>query len=91
MFLYVDRPMFEGDQLLPGGRAFVSEPRRVGLHHHVSGRFDRNVALPPDAVATGLRTSGARIWIVPEKVDDAAYLEFDDHVERWPALLAGCM
>lgn len=45
--------------------------------------------VPDHAIDTGLTEDGARLWAAPD--GRLIWLQYDDRVEQWPVLLAGCM
>jgi hypothetical protein len=44
--------------------------------------FDASTVLPTNAIDTGHHTSSVQLWL--SAADDAAFVVYDDHTERWP-------
>lgn len=62
-------------------RQYVRDPKNVlGL----ADGLDTHAALPENASATEFSADGVELWLGERGGDDAVYLEFPDHVERWP-------
>jgi hypothetical protein len=85
-FLQVGWPIGAPSTEFDNTRRFVGDVQGVlDRSHGVVSAFDADADLPPDATATGYRTDDFELWLSPTTGDAAAYLRFEDHVERWPA------
>lgn len=63
-------------------RQFLRDPENV-IGFDAMTTFDGDAELPRDAEFTGYRTDFMKLWLSRAN-QSAAYLEFADHVERWP-------
>ena len=73
--------MMQGHGLTGPRGYFVRDPSGV-IEATTLTDYEPQGAVPGDATDTGLSTGSARLWLSPDGT--AAYLAFDDHVERWP-------
>ncbi|HEV3471603.1 MAG TPA: hypothetical protein VG408_00140 [Actinomycetota bacterium] len=64
-------------------RQYLRDPEGIFEKDMLMTSFDANVELPERAEYTGYRTDFMELWFDQED-DDAAYLVFANHVERWP-------
>lgn len=58
------------------------------LERYASGPFRRHAELPADAVDTGFRRDGDRLWVAADRT--RAYVGAPDDVEVWPSAELGC-
>ena len=73
----VGRPAENASQM----RQYIRDPRdAVGLE---SG-MDIDTELPDGATDTGYRNGNVELWLGPAGGDEAIFLVFSDHTERWP-------
>ena len=72
------------------GRGYISDPDDVLGGSGFVAPFDADAALPPDAVDTGYRQAGRRLWLSSDGL--IAFVVTDDAVEAWPSSTAefGC-
>ena len=73
------------------GRLYNRDPSGT-LREYTVGAYTKNAALPPGAIATGLRNDDdARLWVRPG-FRNAVYIVVDGRVERWPRAMnaPGC-
>jgi hypothetical protein len=85
-FLQIGWPIGTPSTDFANTRRFVGDAKGVlDRSHGVVSAFDADAALPDDAEATGYRTDDFELLLSASVGDAAAFLRFDDHVERWPA------
>jgi hypothetical protein len=72
---------------LDNKRTYVRHPL-AELRHSVDGTFVASMELPADAVDTGYRRDGNRLWLSPS--GDRAYVGRPGDVEAWPSAELGC-
>lgn len=65
-------------------RQYVRDPQNVLPDTGTRASLDTGVQVPPDAAPTGYETDGVLLWLGADDGDDAIYIVFDDHAERWP-------
>jgi hypothetical protein len=66
-------------------REYLRDPKgEAAANGWLTGPYDGDAALPPDAVDTGWTNGNVDLWESPSDVDDAVYLVRGDVVERWP-------
>lgn len=82
-FLNVGWPLGEEAETADQAREYLRDPEDVLEPEWMLGEYDGNVKLPKGAEYTGYRTDFMELWLDPED-DNAAYLVFFDHVEKWP-------
>lgn len=70
--------LIEGDN----ARVYVKDPDNVFGDVTTSSAFDPDAELPEEATDTRHRQGKATLWTVP--LDEAIYLHFGNHVEKWP-------
>lgn len=82
LFLHVGWPL--GSTGEPGpARQYVRDADGV-LDERVGQPLDADTTLPAEARPTSHHTSVASLWLGPDDGEDAIYLIFGGHVERWP-------
>lgn len=72
------------------GLSFLRDSDGVLFERVQEEPFGADVRLPANAIDPGLSTKEAELWLDPD--ESAAYLVFDDRVERWPRTVTdpGC-
>jgi hypothetical protein len=63
-------------------RQYLRDPDEI-LPGSLMTTFDPDTQIPTRARNTGYRTAFMEPWLHPDD-DTAAYLVFEDHIERWP-------
>lgn len=68
-------------------RRYVRDPEGIFKEGFVIlDRLDLNATLPADAAYAGYRSGEIELWTSPTTIDNAVYLRWPDHVERWPRM-----
>lgn len=65
-------------------RQYVRDPEGLfSSFPELQGQFVPETSLPEDSEFTGYRTEKMELWLTPSQ-PDAAYIVFDQAIERWP-------
>ena len=83
VFLHVGWPLGRDAGDSSESRQYFRDSRGVLPRDSLMTTFDPSVALPKEAENTGYQTSFMELWLHPND-NNAAYLVFADHTERWP-------
>jgi hypothetical protein len=67
----------------PTVRQYVRDPYGAYRQVRFRGSFARDVALPPDARATGYHHGPYALWVSPSDADRHVSVQGPDDVERW--------
>ena len=63
---------------------YLRDPQGVYPAEMLLSTYGPDVELPSTAAATGYSWEGKEMWVDAADPEAAAYIVYDDHVERWP-------
>ena len=85
LFLSVGWPLGTTAATAENSHQYLRDPDYVVPYvERLRTDLDLDTDLPADASFSGYRTDTVELWLAPSDQDDAAYLVYPDHVERWP-------
>ena len=83
VMMHVGWPLGHDASDISEARQYLRDPEGLFQNGMLMTTFEANVELPKGATYTGYQTEFMQLWL-DSKDHTAAYLVFDDHVERWP-------
>lgn len=92
-FLEIGWPFGSQALSIDNVRRYVRDPERIFSEGFVLlDQLDLAATLPADATFAGYRSGSIELWTGPSTIDQAVFLRWPDHVERWPRMenVAGC-
>ena len=69
-------------------RIYLPDPQDV-TGTQTGGDLELDATLPTEAMDTGLRQEGSKLWMVPGE-DEFIWLVNPDSIERWPQGYVAC-
>lgn len=83
VLLHVGWPLGTAADTAADIRQYVRDPKGV-LPDVVMGSFGADVQVPAGASATGYEADGVGLWLGEDGGEEAIYVVFEEHAERWP-------
>lgn len=83
VLLHVGWPLGTAADTAADIRQYVRDPKGV-LPDVVMGSFGADVQVPAGASATGYEADGVELWLGESGGEEAMYVVFEEHAERWP-------
>lgn len=92
VFLIVGWPLGTTHDTWAESRQYIRDEDGDIDHPTLLSTFDADVDLPEGARSSGYQNEAGELWFGPDNGDEAAYVQLDGRVERWPRTdeLLGC-